>query len=166
MIPAVTTKEGYCECIAGVATYYNCPNNGEFNVTASECQAPLCDLKKCSDNNVNNNPFPASIPNGFCMCNTGYIPCPTDCTLFSEIYGSCINPCPQILCVGKPDKYLASSTINKNSFCVCHKNPTYEVCPSDSFIFNEDEQRCVANSAVCIKKLLIVYCSIWKLISI
>ncbi|XP_046807851.1 uncharacterized protein LOC111687852 [Lucilia cuprina] len=145
-IQALTTYNGYCECVKGIATYYNCPNNGEFNVNTEKCETPICDLTKCEIEGY----IPASnTTDGYCDCKTGsYKSCP-DGEKFGK-FGICKPPCVNLLCSGKPDQYLIPSTVNDHSFCICQvgtQNASYEECNPKSYLFDETKQMCVANSA-------------------
>ncbi|XP_037826065.1 uncharacterized protein LOC119614043, partial [Lucilia sericata] len=148
-IPALNTTDGYCECVKGIATYYNCPQNGEFNVITEKCEAPICDLTECKTPGQR---IPASnTTDGFCDCTTGsYAPCP-DGEKFGK-FGLCKPPCIDLLCSGKPDQYLIPSSVNDHSFCMCHttqvgtQTASYEKCNPTSYLFDETKQMCVANS--------------------
>ncbi|XP_065359262.1 uncharacterized protein LOC135953342 [Calliphora vicina] len=149
-IPAQTTIYGYCECVADIATYHNCPDNGEFSGTTNKCEIPICDLTKCTS--PSDRLPAANTVDGYCDCknNVGYVACGKDLK-FSLDFKFCTEPCFAKLCEGKPNNYLIPSKINDNSFCNCNAAtgnvaPTFELCKPDNYIFDQAKQACVGNA--------------------
>lgn len=157
-IPAITTTQGYCECVADKATFVNCAGNGVFNVTAQNCSLPVCDIDKCAALNEYQS-FPASNTTaGFCLCindNVVYKDCPYD-QEFNIAVGVCtakLVNCNDAMCSGIADGTSVPALYTQNGFCYCSGGEaTFEQCPPN-YAFNAEKQICLIDTEVSSRDL-------------
>lgn len=145
-MPALTTNQGYCECVDGTATFYNCENFGDFDATNQTCLEPACDPNMCIGI-AEDKAFPAKgTTTGFCLCAGGkvtYEECP-DGSEFDPI-GLCKVPhknCEDSMCEGQSDNTKLPALFTQNGYCSCLDGlASFEECPNN-WIFDMDTSSC------------------------
>lgn len=155
-IPALTTTEGYCNCVNGEGTYYNCPNSGIFNQVTAECDAPACLLANCK---YPGDSFqPSNATDAVCIClvdSVEYVPCP-DGQMYSSQFGNCVDKCSVSLCPANQADYNIPSAISKHNYCTCdgQGNAVFKNCTPQYYSFDATKQQCLPDVAVSKKKRL------------